>query len=423
MIPVGMMSHASCPHVKGLAMDFPLVFTPIEEAPQPALGLRASSIEPLYDAIQQHMAEGRYPGCQIALAWQGRLLLNRSFGLARMGKSIGADAEPNPLSEVHKADDQAIESQPDHLWLLYSNTKILIATALWKLAELGQLRFADPVAEYLPEFSRHGKGDVTIDHLITHQAGFPNAEVPASMWQDMAQVAAFYADVVPDWPAGSRVHYHGLSAHWVLALVMEAITGKRFQDAVTDMVLKPLGLSEDLFMGVSGKTAERISFMYEPDPDHAGKLRLRAENMTETWQQSGVPGGGAYGTARGMVALYQMMLMGGRLNGLQWISPRTLAYAIRNHTGDRVDQFMGMPMHRGLGPHLRGHSIAIRGLGDIAPPEAFGHGGVGSSYCWGDPSSGVSFAYITNARSPEPWHSWRLNQIANLVHAAIRPVA
>lgn len=404
-------------------MDFPLVSTPIEDAPQPALGLRASSFEPLYDAIQEHLAEGRYPGCQIALAWQGRLLIHRSFGLARVGKFAAQDHERHALAGERTIDDQPIEAQPDHVWLLYSNTKILIATALWKLAEKSQLRFADPVAAYLPSFSRHGKGDITIFHLITHQAGFPHAEVPASMWHDMSQVAAFYSDVVPEWPAGSRIHYHGLSAHWVLALVMEAITGKRFQDVVTDMVLKPLGLDGDLFMGLSGQSKERMSFLYEPDPDHAGKLRLREENLSDTWMRTGVPGGGAYGTARGMAALYQMMLMGGRLNGLQWISPRTLAYAIRNHTGDRIDQFMGMPMHRGLGPHVRGQSVAIRGLGDIAPPETFGHGGVGSSYCWGDPSSGVSFAYLTNARIPEPWHSWRLNQISNLVHAAIRPVA
>ena len=404
-------------------MDFPLVSTPIEDAPQPSLGLRASSLQPLYDAIQDHIAKGRYPGCQIALAWQGRLLVERSFGMARLGRSARAESDPLRAPDTQGVDDQALEAQADHLWLLYSNTKVLMATALWKLAETGRLRFADPVAEYLPDFARHGKGDITIYHLITHQAGFPNAEVPASMWHDMAQVAAFYADVVPDWPAGSRVHYHGLSAHWVLALVIESVTGMRFQDAVRRLVLEPLGLAEDLLMGISEKYLHRMTYLYEPDPSQPGSLRLRSESTSQTWQRTGVPGGGAYGTARGMAALYQMMLMGGCLNGQQWISPRTLAYAIRNHTGDRVDHFMGMPMHRGLGPHLRGHSLSMRGLGDIAPAEAFGHGGVGTSYCWADPTSGVSFAYISNARIPEPWHSWRLNQIANLVHAAIRPIA
>ena len=404
-------------------MDFPLVSTPIEDAPQPSLGLRASSLQPLYDAIQDHIAKGRYPGCQIALAWQGRLLVERSFGMARLGRSARAESDPLRAPDAQGVDDQALEAQADHFWLLYSNTKVLIATALWKLAETGRLRFADPVADYLPDFARHGKGDITIYHLITHQAGFPNAEVPASMWHDMAQVAAFYADVVPDWPAGSRVHYHGLSAHWVLALIIESVTGMRFQDAVRRLVLEPLGLAEDLLMGISEKHIDRMAFLYEPDPSQPSSLRLRSESTSQTWQRTGVPGGGAYGTARGMAALYQMMLMGGCLNGQQWISPRTLAYAIRNHTGDRVDQFMGMPMHRGLGPHLRGYSLSMRGLGDIAPPEAFGHGGVGTSYCWADPTSGVSFAYLTNARIPEPWHSWRLNQIANLVHAAIRPIS
>ena len=237
-------------------MDFPLVSTPIEDAPQPSLGLRASSLQPLYDAIQDHIAKGRYPGCQIALAWQGRLLVERSFGMARLGRSARAESDPLRAPDAQGADDQALEAQADHLWLLYSNTKVLMATALWKLAETGRLRFADPVADYLPDFARHGKGDITIYHLITHQAGFPNAEVPASMWHDMAQVAAFYADVVPDWPAGSRVHYHGLSAHWVLALVIESVTGMRFQDAVRRLVLEPLGLVGDLLMGISEKHLE-----------------------------------------------------------------------------------------------------------------------------------------------------------------------
>jgi CubicO group peptidase (beta-lactamase class C family) len=76
-------------------------------------------------------------------------------------------------------------------------------------------------------------------------------------------------------------------------------------------------------------------------------------------------------------------------------------------------------MHRGLGPHLRGTTENIRGLGALANPHVFGHGGVGTSYCWGDPESGVSFAYITNNRVPDPWHSKRLDLVANLVHTAI----
>ena len=55
----------------------------------------------------------------------------------------------------------------------------------------------------------------------------------------------------------------------------------------------------------------------------------------------------------------------------------------------------------------------------IAAPVTFGHGGAGTSYSWVDPSSGVSFSYLTNAMQPDPWHSARLDRVANLAHASI----
>src|SRR3546814_11867649 len=75
-------------------------------------------------------------------------------------------------------------------------------------------------------------------------------------------------------------------------------------------------------------------------------------------------------TARAMTAFYQMLLAGGRLNGVRLLSPRMVEWVTRNHTGDRPDDNFGMPMHRGLGPHVRGTPPTIRGLGPIAGPRA-----------------------------------------------------
>jgi hypothetical protein len=304
--------------------------------------------------------------------------------------------------------------------LLYSNTKVLMAATLWKLYEQGRLQFTDRVADHLPGFAAKGKQDITLLQVITHQGGCPDAVVPASDWQDHARVLQTVCEFELQWAPGSRVHYHGLSAHWVLAMVIEAVTGVDFRHAVTQEVIAPLGLQDDLFMGLPAAQAHRLAYLYEPDASAFLGQRLRDESTDLNWQTAGVPGGGAYGTARGMAMLYQMMLGGGSLNGVRLLSPDTLAYAIQNYTADRVDEFMGMPMHRGLGPHLRGTTAAIRGLGSDAPANAFGHGGVGTSYCWADPNSGVSFAYLTNSRVPEPWHSQRLNEVSNLVYAALK---
>jgi CubicO group peptidase (beta-lactamase class C family) len=363
-----------------------------------ASGLRADRLERLFALIDGHVAEGRYPGCQIAIARHGRLLLERTVGHAR--------TVPGP-----------VKAAPDTLWLLYSNTKVIVATALWRLCEDGVFGFDDRVSDHLPDFARHGKRDVTILQVITHQGGFPNAAMTREGWTDRAARRAAVCDFTLEWTPGSRIEYHGLSAHWVLAALIEHWTGADFRDHVRTSVIEPLGLGRDLYMGLPPEQDTRVSDMHEPTED--GGQRLRADSNNATWRRGCAPGGGAYGTARGMVALYQMMLAGGTLNGTRLLSPRTLAYALRNHTGDRVDQYMGMPMHRGLGPHLRGTTTNVRGLGSLASPNAYGHGGVGSSYCWADPDSGLSFAYVTNSRVPDPWHSVRLDRVCNLVHAAI----
>ena len=157
--------------------------------------------------------------------------------------------------------------------------------------------------------------------------------------------------------------------------------------------------------------------MYEPDT--AGKQQVLKDENSAQFRRAGVPSSGGYATARGMAALYPMMANFGKLNGKRIFSRRLVEFVTRNHTGDMLDHGMGLPMHRGLGVHTRGVSEKIRGLGAIGSPRTFGHGGVGTSYCWADPDSGVSFAYISNSRQPDPWHSRRLDIVANLVHSAI----
>ena len=382
----------------GAGYDVGMDTFPLERADLASSGLRTDRIERLLATIESHVAEGRHPGAQVAIARHGRLVLDRTIGLAR------TTPEPVPAG-------------PDTLWLLYSNTKVLVAAALWRLVEDGAFGFDDRVSDHLPDFARHGKRDVTILQVITHQGGFPNAQISRGGWTDRDERLRSVCDFTLEWTPGSRVEYHALAAHWVLAALIERLTGRDFRDAVRESVIAPLGLGRDLFMGLPPSEDGRVSDMHEPTAE--GTQQLRADSNNETWRRACAPGGGAYGTARGMVALYQAMLAGGTLAGVRLLSPRTLAFALRNHTGERVDHYMGMPMHRGLGPHLRGTTPTIRGLGSLAAPDVFGHGGVGSSYCWADPGSGVSFAYLTNSRVPDPWHSVRLDRVSNLVHAAI----
>ncbi|HLI21241.1 MAG TPA: serine hydrolase domain-containing protein [Stellaceae bacterium] len=365
-----------------------------------AAGLRPEPIARMEKLIEQHIAEGRYPGAQVAIARRGKLAYSRNYGLARIAPAVPARDET--------------------LWRLYSNTKVITAAAIWVLVEDGLLSFSDRVAEHLPDFARNGKGAITIFQVLTHQAGFPNAPVmPPESWEDHQLLKRLVCDYTLEWTPGSRLHYHSYSAHWVLALIIEALTKMDFRAFIRSRVIEPLGLGAEMFVGMGNEDQTRCAEMYEPAADGKTQKLIEAEN-TVAFRRAGVPSGGGFATARAMAAFYQALLAGGALGERRILSPRMVQYVTRNFTGERPDEAMGgIPMHRGLGPHSRGTSEVTRGLGSLAHPNVFGHGGVGSSYCWADPESGMSFAYISNSKYPDPWHSRRLELISNCVHAAI----
>jgi CubicO group peptidase (beta-lactamase class C family) len=374
---------------------------PVLERVSPASqGIDEACLERLYERIDSHIAAGWYPGAAIAMARRGTLVAAKSFGLARLATG-SAPAVP--------ADEQT-------MWLLYSQTKPVTSCAIWYLIERGKLRFHDAVADYIPAFSRHGKGKVTLYHLLSHQAGFPDANVPPAAWEDHALLREAVCDFTLEWEPGARVVYHSAASHWTQAVLIEAVTGKDYRDFIREHILQPLGL-DGLWVGVPDALHDRLVGAYQRT--ESGDHEAIPDRNTPAFWRAGVPGGGGYGTAIDLVAFYQMLLHLGVLNGTRILGPRTVQYVTRNHTGDRPDERFGMAMHRGLGVHVRGMTPTIRGLGSTAAPSTFGHGGVGTSYSWADPGTGVSFTYLTNSQMPEPYHSRRLDEIMILAHAAV----
>ena len=144
-------------------------FAPVLEKDTPARqGIDEACLERLYERIETHIAAGWYPGAAIAMARQGMLVAARSFGVARLAG----------------AGQPAVAADQETMWLLYSQTKPITSCAIWYLVEHGMLRFHDAVADYIPEFSRFGKGRVTLHHVLSHQAGYPDANVPPAAWED-----------------------------------------------------------------------------------------------------------------------------------------------------------------------------------------------------------------------------------------------
>ena len=118
-------------------------------------GLDSERLSRLDRLIESHISEGRYPGAQIAVARNGHLLKSETFGRA-------------------KVDPTDVLAEEDTLWLMFSQTKVVVTAAVWQLVEAGALRFADKISDHVPEFAANGKGEITLFEVISHQGGFPN---------------------------------------------------------------------------------------------------------------------------------------------------------------------------------------------------------------------------------------------------------
>src|SRR2546423_14347522 len=202
---------------------------PLASSTPSALDLDQTRLDQLARIIEGHIEDGRYPGAQIAVARRGKLALLKTFG----------DAALEPSRQP---------AGDDTLWLMYSNTKVITACAVWLLVERGAVLFTAGVSDHLPGFEAHGKKDITLVQLLSHQGGFPSADVSPAAWEDHELLRKIVCGFTLEWTPGTRVQYHGRSAHWVAAVVIEAGDKMGFPDFIPGDITEPLGVPPELLL-------------------------------------------------------------------------------------------------------------------------------------------------------------------------------
>jgi CubicO group peptidase (beta-lactamase class C family) len=337
-------------------------------------------VDELLSRAGHDVETGLLPACQLALAHDGRLVVFETFGAA-------AATTRFPM---------------------FSTTKTVVASVVWQLLAEGALSLADRVADHIPEFGSNGKDVVTVEQVLVHSSGFPRAPLGPPAWFERSGRLAAFARWRLNWEPGTRFEYHPTSSHWVLAELIERLTGQDFREAVHGRVTAPLGLPRVL--GITEDDQDDIAELApcgEPPPAAElealfGVPELPIDEVTEEGllrfndpavRALGVPAAGGIATAATVALFFQGVLANDR--GL-W-DPDVLADAVRIRNRF-VDDLRGVPSNRGLGVQVAGDDggAHLRGFGHTQSPRAFGHDGAGGQAAWGDPETGLSFCYLTN---------------------------
>jgi CubicO group peptidase (beta-lactamase class C family) len=353
-----------------------------------SLGIDAGRLAELRTRVRREIDGGLLPSSQFALARDGQLAAFETVG----------------------------DAAPETRYVIFSATKTFVASAAWLLIGEGSLDIGRRVADYIPEFATNGKDVVTVEQVMLHTSGFPRAPLGPAAWADRDRRLEAFAKWRLNWEPGTAHEYHPTSAHWVLAELIERISGRDFRELIHERVTGALdlprvvGIPPDEQDGIAelelcGEPAapeelEAIFGVPELPVTEVTDDALLSFNRSDV-RAVGVPGGGGVATAATVALFYQALL--DNPDGV-WDAD-VLADAtgrVRNTFPDLLA--LGAPANRALGVVVAGDdgNANRRGFGHTQSPRTFGHNGAGGQIAWADPESGLSFCYLTNGRDLNP---------------------
>src|SRR5918992_1325116 len=226
-----------------------------EEDPRSG-GITKAAAERIWRAATDLYRSGVHPALQLCLRRRGEVVLDRAVGHARgNGPGDPEDAGKGPV-------------RTGTPFCVYSTSKAVSALVVHMLDERGALSISEPVAEYIPEFARHGKDGITIGHVLAHRAGIarlPEDALDLDNVERRDYLLELICDVKPSSAPGKLLAYHAVSGGFILGELVLRVTGKDIRQVLAETVLDPLGFRW-MSYGVRPGDVEEVGLSYVTGP-------------------------------------------------------------------------------------------------------------------------------------------------------------
>jgi CubicO group peptidase (beta-lactamase class C family) len=116
-------------------------------------GLDENRLAAIDEFVQDAIRAHQLPGAVVVVGRRDRIYYRKAFG----NRALAPAVEPMTV---------------DTIFDLASLTKVVATTtSIMQLVDEGRIGLKNFVAEYIPEFARNGKSQITIFHLLTHTSG------------------------------------------------------------------------------------------------------------------------------------------------------------------------------------------------------------------------------------------------------------
>ena len=178
--------------------------------------------------IERGMQQWNVPGLAIAIVKDGKVLLQKGYGVRDINKK-------------DKVDENT-------LFIIASNSKLFTGTALAKLDEEKELSLNDKVTQYIPWFRLWDSTStqlVTVRDMVSHRLGTKTFQGDFTFWDSNLPKDSIIWKMRSLKPSGLfRQDYGYCNSGYVVAReIIKQVSGKTWEDYTKENVLLPLSMN------------------------------------------------------------------------------------------------------------------------------------------------------------------------------------
>jgi beta-N-acetylhexosaminidase len=368
------------------------------------VGIDGEKLSKKIDSIVNYsIKEYALPGCQVMVAKDGKVILQKSYGYFTYDKT-----RPVKNSDIYD---------------LASVTKIAATTlGIMKLYESNQINLTQKISFYLPDLNNTNKADIKVAEVMTHTAGLKPYEeffkftldaagnpdpkyysktedaqhqlhVADSLW-----LINSYPDSIWQYIINSTLHDRGEYVYSdfsfiIMKRIFETLTHQTLDLYTENVFYKPMGLQTMWFKPLQHESKDNIVPTADDKLFRKQLLDGYVHDPTAA-MFGGVCGhAGLFSDANDLTALMQMLLNGGSYGGRQYFKPAT----VKLFTQKYYDY-----CRRGLGfdkpETIPGKASPC--ISDVSA-ETYGHQGFTGTVVWVDPEYNLIFTFLSNRVYPD----------------------
>src|SRR6476619_1132659 len=334
-----------------------------------------------------------------------------------LGAAVSVWQNGKPLIELYGGFCDAGREKPwmsDTVVLVWSATKGIGSACVLHGLQQQKIELNRTVAEFWPEFGQAEKDKITLEQLLSHQAGICALDQRVDVLDYGGVIRALEAQA-PLWPPGTGHGYHARTFGFLLDELVRRITGKTLSDYWQENFARPLAL--DFWIGLPEELNSRVATIYAaksgkpPEPakfyrDLVTPGTLARKTFTSPYglnviskmndpyiRAQPIVSFGGIGSASALAKFYSMLANGGELNGQTFFSPKTIE-RMTTTLSDGIDRVFQIQTVFSAGFMKDSRDATRRMFGPSS--KSCGHPGAGGSHAFADPENKMSFAYVMN---------------------------